>query len=286
MTLKPNFKVNSNVTYTVMKFPSGEIQVTLNNHNHKITDIEIKGSILSSDNIIELLQLVEVIRNAYYDCTIILYMPYCAFSRQDRRCNQGEAFSLKIFAQLINSCNFIKVITCDNHSDVSTGLLDNCVNMTITDIFTTANEINNTTLDLKQYNYLVSPDAGANKKIFELSKEFNIPMIRADKTRDTKTGNILETEVYATAKQLDGVTVLIVDDICQGGKTFEELAKKIKTVQPNCKIHLYATHGFFSHTSGIRYMQNAGISKFITTTSVYKSLGQTYDQFITVLELY
>lgn len=189
-------------------------------------------------------------------------MPYCAYSRQDRRCNQGESFSLKVFTNLINSCNFTKVTTFDNHSDVSTALINNCYNVPVHQLLLDAQY----TIKLREYDYFVSPDAGANKKVFNCSKLFRIPMIRADKIRDVSNGKILDTQVFATADQLKDKTILIIDDICQGGRTFEELSKAIKTIEPSCNIHLYVTHGFFN--AGFNKLKEAGISKFFATASV------------------
>lgn len=253
MELTPNF-VSQDFTYRVWKFPSGEVQVQLGNKNITSSYV-ITGSILSSDHLMELLQLKSILGDT--PCTLI--MPYCAYSRQDRVCNPGEALSIKVFANLINSCNFDHVITWDNHSDVSTALINNCLNKSV-DYLIADYE------DYDTYDYLVSPDAGANKKVFKCSYEFDIPMIRADKVRDTTNGNIVSTDVYASADRLDGKTILIVDDICQGGRTFVELAKAIKEIQPSVTIHLYVTHGFFNN--GFNALKDAGISKFITTKSV------------------
>lgn len=255
--MKPNFKLE-NGNYSVSKFSSGEIQVTLTKDVGVLDNCTITGSVLSSDHIIELLQLVEVLRfeGTYY---ITLIMPYCAFSRQDRRGNQGEAFSLKVFADLINSCGFDSVITYDNHSYVSTALLHNCTNMPVHE---------SSYLDSTDnfYDFYIGPNAGASKKVLECSKKFQVPMIRADKVRDTSTSEITHTEVFTTTEQLDGKTVLIIDDICAGGQTFIELAKVLKSIQPNVTIHLYVTHGFFQF--GFEQLVEAGITQFITTDSV------------------
>ena len=261
MKMTPNFELTP-LTYTVMKFPSGELQVQLNKvistEDGKFPNvITIMGSITSSDNLMELLQLVEAL-NFYSTLKLQLVLPYCAYSRQDRRCNDGESFSLKVFANLINSCNFQRVVTYDNHSEVATALLNNCYNIPVSAL------INN----LLPYNFLISPDAGANKKVFDCSKQFKIPMLRADKQRDTTTGNILETIIYATKEQLDNATVLIIDDICEGGRTFTELAKAIHAISPTCKVHLYVTHGFFS--KGVQPLIDGGISQIFTTSSVCK----------------
>lgn len=254
--MKPNFKLSSG-TYTVKKFSSGELQVTTEDCYYK--SISITGSVLSSDHIIELLQLVEAIRAKNSACMISLKMPYCAFSRQDRRCNEGEAFSLKVFADLLNSCNFTQVVTMDNHSDVSTALINNCLNIPVSEAEFLDNADN-------YYDYYVAPDAGAIKKIEECSKKYQVPMIRADKTRNTLTGEITGTVVYTDSETLDKKTVLIIDDICANGRTFLEIAKEMKQIQPSVTIHFYVTHGFFG--AGLDSLKKAGISKFITTDSV------------------
>ena len=256
--MTPNFELTP-LTYTVMKFPSGELQVQLNKvistEDGKFPNVvTIMGSITSSDNLMELLQLVEAL-NFYSQLKLQLVLPYCAYSRQDRRCNDGESFSLKTFANLINSCNFQRVVTYDNHSEVATALLNNCYNIPVSALID----------NLLPYNFLISPDAGANKKVFDCSKQFKIPMLRADKQRDTVTGNILETIIYATKEQLDNATVLIIDDICANGRTFLELAKAIKTISPSCIIDLYVTHGFFS--AGLDELSKY-IDKFYATDSV------------------
>ena len=259
--MTPNFGL-SKMTYKVMKFPSGEIQVTLNKPLYNVTHTNIIGSILCSDHIIELLQLVETLRYIYPKIELTLKTPYCAYSRQDRRCNAGESFSLKVFAQLINSCNFASVTTWDNHSDVSTALINNCTNIHVKDLIEPVSN--------NEYDYLVSPDAGANKKVFALSQAMKIPMIRADKIRDTATGNIIDTQVYTTKEQIEGKRLLIVDDICAGGRTFKELAQKLKSIA-NCNIDLYVTHGFFNNSIDvINSILASGISYIHTSNNPYK----------------
>jgi len=93
--------------------------------------------------------------------------------------------------------------------------------------------------------FLVSPDAGSNKKIFDLAKSigYDGEIIRCDKLRDISTGKIIETVVYKD--DLLGKDAIIIDDIIDGGKTFIEIAKCLK--QKNVgKIYLVVTHGIFS----------------------------------------
>jgi ribose-phosphate pyrophosphokinase len=92
---------------------------------------------------------------------------------------------------------------------------------------------------------IVSPDAGALKKIYDIAKEFNITNVTtASKVRDISTGDVLRTEL-PTMDLTDIEHILIIDDICDGGRTFIELAKEIKK-QTDKPIYLIVTHGIFS----------------------------------------
>lgn len=263
--MTPHFQ--SNALYQVSKFASGELQVTLTGIISEGVEgnVTIKGSILSSDNLMELLLLVEAIRNSSPLQPIVLEMPYCAYSRQDRRCTNGEALSSKVFAQLINSCNFYRVVTVDNHSYVSTALIDRCYDIPAADILTNAAVAG--TLPMYEYAYAVSPDAGALKKVQVCCNAIFLKMLRADKLRSLTNGTISDTIIHLPPNtSLKNTKVLIIDDICQGGRTFIELAKAIKAIEPTCEVHLYVSHGFFDR--GLDDMIAAGISHFYTTDSV------------------
>jgi ribose-phosphate pyrophosphokinase len=124
--------------------------------------------------------------------------------------------------------------------------------------------------------YLISPDAGSNKKIYDLAKSigYTNEIIRCDKLRDIPTGQIIETIVYKD--DFDGKDAIIVDDICDGGKTFIELAKVLK--QKNVgKIYLVITHGIFSQ--GFEGLASY-VSGIYTTNSV-KDIedGEIVDEF-------
>jgi ribose-phosphate pyrophosphokinase len=129
----------------------------------------------------------------------------------------------------------------DPHSDVLEACLDNFVKIGNFELVEFAlDNINDKNVTL------VSPDAGAFKKIFDVATKFSIEnIITATKVRDMKTGNILHTDVPGIDQHND-VKYVIVDDICDGGRTFIEIAKTIHNVRPTAKIYLVVTHGIFS----------------------------------------
>jgi ribose-phosphate pyrophosphokinase len=65
-----------------------------------------------------------------------------------------------------------------------------------------------------------------------------------------ETSKIIRTEVPGLDDTPGSKNFVICDDICDGGRTFIEIAKAIQDVRPkeifNDKIYLCVTHGIFS----------------------------------------
>jgi len=266
-------------------FPAGEVGIKIDfNYILKHSIIEIKARIRNSNDFMYLAMAKNAI-NENPNCRVFpprvdLFLPYVPYARQDRVCNRGESFSLKAFAGLINSLGFDTVTILDAHSDVAPALFDRCINIKQLDIITRFEEFKNKIMD-GGYMF-VSPDAGGNKKTVDLAKYFgHKDFIRADKRRNLATGDILETIVYAD--DLTGKNVCIADDICDGGKTFIELAKVLKSKGANSVI-LYVTHGIFS--KGIKVLTDAGIDHIYTTNSYQdQPLGDYDDTKITIFDV-
>jgi ribose-phosphate pyrophosphokinase len=156
----------------------------------------------------------------------------------------GVNYLKQVICPIINSLNFSKVSVLDPHSDVLEACLNNYEKTN--NHFLVALALNSICADMSGSVCLVSPDAGAYKKVFDVAKEFNIEkIITATKVRDLKTGQILHTEV-PTPDMHNDIKYVIIDDICDGGRTFTEIAKAIKASRPTAKIYLVVTHGIFS----------------------------------------
>lgn len=229
-------------------FSGGEVSVRLNSplwYKSVLTDITIKCRIDNSDKLLSVLMTKDAIDRTGFSGNIILDICYIPYGRQDRVCHKGEALSSKVFADIINSAGFSKVITVDAHSDVSTVCIDNCYNKSQSEVIS-KNFLEMVRKDLELYcgPELVSPDAGANKKTLQLASKLGLSsVVRADKVRNLRTGAIEQTEVYSS--DCEGKSYLIADDICDGGRTFIELAKVLKEKGAS-KVALLVTHGIFS----------------------------------------
>ncbi len=235
----------------------------------------------SSDDIMRILLVNDALRNMDY-INIHLFLSYLPYARQDKVMVPGEALSVKVFANLINSCNFGTVGVFDPHSEVGPALLNNCriisnhnfiknvYDKLQVDHFTSCTadpEYTDKSLPGFKKPLLVSPDAGAFKKIFKLSTEidYSEEIIVCNKARELSNGKIVAFSV--SHSDLKGQDVLIVDDICAKGGTFMGLAARLKEINAG-KIYLAVSH--YEGNANISAMQEAGITKIFTTPSIGK----------------
>lgn len=225
------------------KFPGGEVQVKiLPGEIHSKT--EVFALLDSSDAILGLLLTIDAIRRVVPTTQIQLTLPYFPYARQDRVCNPGESLSVSVIAQLINSLQCEEVRLIDPHSDVTPALVENSRTTSLADLIC-GSELAQTIIENNWV--LVSPDAGAEKKVRQLAQRLSAEssereILCARKIRNTLTGAITATEVHGN---IEGKDCIILDDICDGGQTFIELAKVLKARGAR-KVVLYVTHGIFS----------------------------------------
>lgn len=122
------------IKHEFIKFPVGEPHVKLDLRVGQIPEAVVTFKFERSEEIVELLLICDALKRA----DKLLYrleMDYVPFGRQDRVAVEGEAFSLKVFCDLINGLGFEKVSILDPHSDVTTALINNVEVMPQEDIF-------------------------------------------------------------------------------------------------------------------------------------------------------
>jgi ribose-phosphate pyrophosphokinase len=219
----------------------------------------IIARIRSSDDLMALLLTVDAIRKAdNRQRPIELVLPYFPYARQDRVCSPGDSFSLGVFATLIANLGLYRVTICDPHSGVTPAVLDAAIGLrgTRVKVYSQFDLINKNLEFCKRFLpktetegtgesvVVVAPDNGAEKKCAEVARFLGKPMITAGKTRNQATGEITGTFLHSTEGVKDA-TCLILDDICDGGRTFIELAKVLKEAGAK-KVVLYVTHAVYS----------------------------------------
>jgi len=215
---------NSNIKYKISKFPDGQQSITLDKPQitQRMSMILLKSRLNSFKDLELIITANQCLREFGIE-DVNLYVPYFLGGRSDRKFGEGQTNYLKnVICPIINSQKFNKVVVMDPHSDVLEACLDNFVKIGNFELVQFAlDSINDKNLTL------ISPDAGALKKIFDVAAKFQIEnVVTASKVRDMKTGDIIRTEL--PTMNLDGINhIVIIDDICDGGRTFVELARAI-----------------------------------------------------------
>jgi ribose-phosphate pyrophosphokinase len=253
---------NSNIKYKISKFPDGQQSITLDKPQitQRMSMILLKSRLNSFKDLELIITANQCLREFGIE-DVNLYVPYFLGGRSDRKFGEGQTNYLKnVICPIINSQKFNKVVVMDPHSDVLEACLDNFVKIGNFELVEFAlDSINDKNLTL------ISPDAGALKKIFDVAAKFEIEnVVTASKVRDMKTGDIIRTEL--PTMNLDGINhIVIIDDICDGGRTFVELARAIREIT-NLPIYLVVTHGVFS--AGFSELQKHFTNIFTTNSIV------------------
>ncbi len=275
------------LAYKTFTFPDGALGFKLDHENHRFRatslvqfnrdDITIVARIKSSEDVMELIMATDALRRwTNGEIEIRLALPCCPYQRQDRLCVPGEAFSLKVFADLINAQGYKSVHVFDPHSDVLGAVIDRVriiKQETIIGQFAAFNKRLQPMLPADQPLF-VSPDAGANKKTADLAALYGHDhFIRADKLRDLATGKIKEITVINPREEIEGRDIVCCDDLCDAGGTFIGLAAALKAKGAR-RVELYVTHGLF--TKGVNALF-PGIDHVWTTNSYRTDLAPELD---------
>lgn len=240
----------SDGTIQINKFPSIKYLGGQFNQNSAL----IKADILDSDGIMVLSQIKNMLDTWFKGIKIDLQFNYLPYARYDRAMKENDSFSLKAFADIINSMNFNRVLLIDPHSNVGQILLKNS-DVIIDQL--TAILLSNVITCNNSYDYIVSPDFGAIKKATSISEYYNIPLLISLKKRDVSTGyTVFDKLLIDDSVDLTDKKLLIVDDICDGGATFINLAKGIKDLYNIKSIDLFVTHGLFSKGKKLNNIDN------------------------------
>ena len=227
-------------------------------------DARLSGVESPNDLLFDIAQAVDVVRSINNRAVIRLFIPYLPYARQDRRMTKHDAFSLKVFSKLLNSLGIDTIMCFDAHSDVA-AMVDNLVIIPQDRIMSISEVSHALTVNDP---IIVAPDAGAVKKVHKVVSALvraDSPVIM-DKEREPSTGKIGNHKIISGAERVEGRHCLIVDDICDGGRTFISAAAELHQYGA-ASVSLYVTHGIFSQ--GVDALLDGGISEVFTTDSIH-----------------
>jgi len=255
VTLDLTSEDRSGLKYKISKFPDGQQDVTITGRKLSSTWIgDWSGqaikivSRLNSFKDLELIICATKALKRYGTKEIHLYIPYILGARSDRQFVEGgTSYLVDIIAPILNAQNYESIECLDVHSDIALACINglksksnkDLVRFALHDLYGPNTEDNFV---------LVSPDGGALKKIYHLADEigFKDEIICCSKFRDTD-GKLTKVHVPVRVDHFSK-DIIIVDDICDGGRTFINISNEFKLAQPERtgKRYLIVTHGIFS----------------------------------------
>ncbi len=210
----------ANVDVEFLTFPAGETFFKIKNDLHKLDAIIIDWKYENDSEIFQIYNLLDYVSHKHCQ-TIIINAPYLPHARQDRYTGVGQPFSLKVLIEGIikfSGKNKVIINTLDVHSEVGKRLCEETLSRVIL--------INSYPRNIRTgYDYYVAPDAGSILRVEVLAPDKN-KILRCEKTRDPNTGRLSAPKIPDV--DLKGKNLLIIDDICDGGGTFEMLAQELK----------------------------------------------------------
>lgn len=272
---KVNMPDDNGIKYDLFRYPAGETQVRFRADQLseiRSADLVAVNAAINDGDVMPLALLSSAIDNLISaTATKILVLPYLPYGRADRRFTDGDCFGLKVFGNIIDGLQFEKVYTFDVHSPIARKYIANLHNLSpetrINDVLLkiVKAEITEGALPDQPNLGILLPDKGAAR--YNL-KKLGYLIFQANKIRESQTGKLKGFTVPTKNELKDIDSLLIVDDICDGGGTFIGLADELKKVAPRVDLYLYVSHGIFS--AGLGRLGTA-FKKIFTTDSFVKN---------------
>lgn len=204
---------------TISRFSDGEIQPVFQESIRGDTVFLVQSTCAPSENIMELLLMIDAARRASA-YKVIAVIPYYGYARQDRKDKPRVAIGSKLIANMLVAAGADRVITMDLHAPQIQGYFDIPVDhLDSSAIFIPYIE------NLKIENLtFAAPDVGSANRIREIATYFNAEMVICDKHRK-RANEIASMVVIGDVTDRD---VVLIDDICDTGGTLAKSASLLK----------------------------------------------------------
>ena len=220
----------------VTVFSDGEFQPSFEESIRGKDVFIIQSTFPPTDNILELLMMVDAARRASAR-KIIAIIPYYGYARQDRKDKSRVSIASKLIANLLTSTGVTRLISIDLHADQIQGFFDIPVDhMFASNLFVPYIK------SLNLGNLMVaSPDTGGTRRAAAYAKALNTGFAICYKQRSKP--NVVER--MQLIGDVTGKDVILLDDIIDTAGTITKAAELIMENGAN-SVRAFATHPIFS----------------------------------------
>jgi ribose-phosphate pyrophosphokinase len=242
---------------TFSRFSDGEFQPSFDETVRGDDVFIIQSTIPPTDNLFELLMMVDAARRASAR-KIIAVIPYFGFARQDRKDKPRVPIGAKLVANLLTAAGASRIVSMDMHADQIQGFFDLPFDhMYASSIFVPY---------LQQLNLpnlvMASPDTGGAKRAAAYAKFLNTDLVICFKQRK-KANQIGSMQIIGDVK---GKDVVLVDDIIDTGGTLKK-ASDLMMEQGANSVRAMCTHGVLSGNA-YKNIKQSSLSEVILTDTI------------------
>lgn len=260
-------------------FADGEIMVK-SGSDVKGKDVVIIQSTSKNVNeeLFSLLLLLDSIKRAGAK-SIKLFMPYFAYSRQERVSWINEPVSCEVVARIVDTADFDDLTCFDlHHPLIESFFKHKILNKPTTSLFARYYEEYLKAKNIRKSDVvIVSPDHGSNIRVDMLAKELgNVSVVILDKVRPQP--NRAE-HLDFDGKLVKGKVCILIDDIIDTGGTIAS-ASKLLYEKGAQNVLVSTTHAVLSKGSLTR-LKKAKVTDLVVTNTIEKKL----DKSVKVLDI-
>jgi ribose-phosphate pyrophosphokinase len=242
---------------TIRNFEDGEIFVRIDDNVRGRDLYIIQSTCPPSDNILELLLLLDAARRASAE-RITAVIPYFGYARQDRKDQPRVAIGAKLMANMIVAAGADRVLSIDFHQHQLQGFFDIPVDhLYAAPVFT--RYFRDKGLDNL---VVVSPDVGSAKMARGFAKRLGGTMGIIDKRRPA--ANV--SEVMNVIGDVDGKDCLLSDDMIDTAGTMAQAARALKERGAR-DVYACATHALLSGPA-VERLRDAPFTEIVVTDTI------------------
>ena len=243
---------------TVFQYADGEFQPSYEETIRGGVVFIIQSTLPPTDNLFELLMMVDAARRASAE-KIIAFIPYYGFARQDRKDKPHVPIASKLIANMLTVAGIDRVICMDLHADQIQGFF----NIPVDHLYGSSLFMPyiREKFDIDEVMF-ASPDMGGSKRAGMYAKTLNNSFVICYKHRN-KPNEIGEMRLIGDVKDKH---VILLDDIIDTGST---ICKAASIIMDNGAKSVRAknTQPVLSGNA-IEKVENSALEELVTTDTI------------------
>lgn len=242
----------------VSEFSDGEFQPSFEETVRGQDVFIIQSTISPSDNLMELLLMVDAAKRASAR-SIIAVIPYFGYARQDRKDKPRVAIGSKLVANMLMAAGINRLMTMDLHADQIQGFFE----VPVDHLYASTVFFPEIEKSAKDGNLVIAaPDVGGAKRASSYAKKLDVGLAICHKQRK-KANEISEMTVIGDVK---GKDVVLMDDMIDTAGTLTKAADLL--IENGAKsVRAYCTHAVLSGPAYER-ITASNITELIVTDTI------------------